>query len=178
MTIHLFRGRLSLPHDEIFGFVTCDGLIFFSSDGTISSMASASDLVASKSEGSLSSQWEDRNKSGNCVSAFEFDSKIPASRSSFATLQIVPRSYLFVRAPNECWFFSSSLRTFFVFRTRAFGPVKTLLQCRYTDFLDACAFVIVEMILPIDIDLLRVDNRTDLRHRLALAGPISLIGSE
>jgi len=95
-----FRGRLSLPHDEIFGFVTCDGLIFFSSGGTISSMASASDLVASTSEGSLSSLWEDRNKSGNCVSAFGFDSKIPASRSSFYHIADCPEVILIRESPK------------------------------------------------------------------------------
>lgn len=71
---------------------------------------------------------------------------------------------------SQCWFFSSSLRTFFGFRTRAFGPVKSLLQCRYTDFFGACAFVIVEMVIPIDIDLLRVDNRTDLRSPSGIGG--------
>ena len=65
--------------------------MLLSNDATIS-IASASDLVVSKSEGSLSFQQassEGANKSGNCASAFDCESKTPASRSSFAVLQMV-----------------------------------------------------------------------------------------
>lgn len=132
---------------EVFSPGTCDVLILLSSEDMTSSIASCSDLVASKSQLSLSSQplSENRNSLGNCVSALEVELKIPVSRSSFATLQIVSRLYSFARVANECWFFSINLLTFLTFRTRAFALVKTFRQCRYTDFLSVwtCLLIIV-----------------------------------
>lgn len=146
-TIEFLANRSFLRYDEGFRPGTRDVLILSSSEDMISFIASNSDLVASKSEESLFSQplSGDRNSSGNCVSAFEVELKIPASRSSLETLQIVSRPYSSASVANECWFFSSKFRTFLTFRTRAFGPVKTFRQCRYTDFLCvwACVLVIV-----------------------------------
>ncbi len=160
--------RLLLPHGGIFGSGTPGVLMFTSSEDSTASEASASDLVASKSEGSLSSQRpsEDWNSSGNWAWAFDVDSKMPASKSSFVTLQIVARLYSSMRAPNACLFFSSSFRMLLVFRTRAFVPVKTFRQCRYTDLLSvqACLLIIVcgrvESESSWLSDISRVGNRT------------------